>query len=57
MTSRRATTALPGSRELTIAVRTAGQITSRMLSMKPTVLYVPLSGAGGAPGSAAARKR
>ena len=42
MTSRRATTALPGSRS-TIAVRTAGQITSRMLSMKPTVLYVPLS--------------
>ena len=32
-----------GEPQLTIAVRTAGQITSRMLSMKPTVLYVPLS--------------
>ena len=43
MTSRRATTASPGEPQLTVAVRTAGQITSRMLSMKPTVLYVPLS--------------
>ena len=35
---------IAGEPQLTIAVRTAGQITSRMLSMKPTVLYVPLSG-------------
>lgn len=34
---------IAGEPQLTIAVRTAGQITSRMLSMKPTVLYVPLS--------------
>ena len=34
---------ISGEPQLTIAVRTAGQITSRMLSMKPTVLYVPLS--------------
>ena len=34
---------IPGEPQLTIAVRTAEQITSRMLSMKPTVLYVPLS--------------
>lgn len=34
---------IAGDPQLTIAVRTAGQITSRMLSMKPTVLYVPLS--------------
>lgn len=33
---------IAGEPQLTIAVRTAGQITSRMLSMKPTVLYVPL---------------
>lgn len=34
---------IAGEPQMTIAVRTAGQITSRMLSMKPTVLYVPLS--------------
>lgn len=34
---------IAGEPQLTIAVRTAGQITSRMLSMKPAVLYVPLS--------------
>ena len=34
---------IAGEPQLTIAVRTTGQITSRMLSMKPTVLYVPLS--------------
>ena len=34
---------IAGEPQLTIAVRTAGQITSRMLSMKPTVLYIPLS--------------
>ena len=34
---------IAGEPQLTIAVRTVGQITSRMLSMKPTVLYVPLS--------------
>ena len=34
---------ISGEPQLTVAVRTAGQITSRMLSMKPTVLYVPLS--------------
>lgn len=34
---------IAGEPQLTIALRTAGQITSRMLSMKPTVLYVPLS--------------
>lgn len=34
---------IAGEPQLTVAVRTAGQITSRMLSMKPTVLYVPLS--------------
>ena len=34
---------ISGEPQLTIAVRTAEQITSRMLSMKPTVLYVPLS--------------
>ena len=34
---------IAGEPQLTIAVRTAEQITSRMLSMKPTVLYVPLS--------------
>lgn len=34
---------IAGEPQLTIAVRIAGQITSRMLSMKPTVLYVPLS--------------
>lgn len=34
---------IAGEPQLTIAVRTAGQITSRMLSMKPMVLYVPLS--------------
>lgn len=34
---------IAGEPQLTIAVRTSGQITSRMLSMKPTVLYVPLS--------------
>lgn len=34
---------IAGEPQLTIAVRTAGQITSRILSMKPTVLYVPLS--------------
>ena len=34
---------IAGEPQLTIAVRTAGQITSRMLSMEPTVLYVPLS--------------
>ena len=34
---------IAGEPQLTIAVRTAGQITSRMLSMKPTVLYVSLS--------------
>ena len=34
---------IAGEPQLTIAVRTAGQITPRMLSMKPTVLYVPLS--------------
>lgn len=34
---------IAGEPQLTIAARTAGQITSRMLSMKPTVLYVPLS--------------
>lgn len=34
---------IAGEPQLTIVVRTAGQITSRMLSMKPTVLYVPLS--------------
>ena len=34
---------IAGEPQLTIAVRTAGQITSRMLSMQPTVLYVPLS--------------
>ena len=34
---------IAGEPQLTIAVRTAGQITSRTLSMKPTVLYVPLS--------------
>ena len=34
---------IAGEPQLTIAVRTAGQITSRMLSMKPTVLYAPLS--------------
>ena len=34
---------IPGEPLLTVAVRTAEQITSRMLSMKPTVLYVPLS--------------
>lgn len=34
---------IAGEPQLTTAVRTAGQITSRMLSMKPTVLYVPLS--------------
>ena len=34
---------IAGEPQLTIAVRTAGQITSRMLSMKPPVLYVPLS--------------
>lgn len=34
---------IAGEPQLTIAVRTAGQITSRMLSMKPTVLYVLLS--------------
>ena len=34
---------ISGEPQLTVAVRTAEQITSRMLSMKPTVLYVPLS--------------
>ena len=34
---------ISGEPQLTVAVRTADQITSRMLSMKPTVLYVPLS--------------
>ena len=34
---------ISGEPQLTIAVRSASQITSRMLSMKPTVLYVPLS--------------
>ena len=34
---------ISGEPQLTVAVRTAGQITSRMLSMKPTVLYIPLS--------------
>ena len=34
---------ISGEPQLTAAVRTADQITSRMLSMKPTVLYVPLS--------------
>ena len=34
---------IAGEPQLTIAVRTAGQITSRMLSMTPAVLYVPLS--------------
>ena len=34
---------IAGEPQLTIAVRTAGQITSRMRSMKPTVRYVPLS--------------
>ena len=34
---------ISGETQLTVAVRTAEQITSRMLSMKPTVLYVPLS--------------
>ena len=34
---------IAGEPQLTVAVRTADQITSRMLSMKPTVLYVPLS--------------
>ena len=34
---------IAGEPQLTIAVRTAGQITSRMLSMKPSALYVPLS--------------
>ena len=40
---------IAGEPQLTIAVRTAGQITSRMLSMKPTVLYVPLSELAGHP--------
>ena len=34
---------ISGEPQLTVAVRAADQITSRMLSMKPTVLYVPLS--------------
>ena len=34
---------ISGEPQLTVTVRTADQITSRMLSMKPTVLYVPLS--------------
>ncbi len=34
---------ISGEPQLTVAVRTADQITSRMLSMKPPVLYVPLS--------------
>lgn len=34
---------ISGEPQLTVAVRTADQITARMLSMKPTVLYVPLS--------------
>ena len=34
---------ISGEPQLTVAVRTADQITSSMLSMKPTVLYVPLS--------------
>ena len=34
---------ISGEPQLTVAVRTADQITSRMLSMKPAVLYVPLS--------------
>ena len=34
---------IAGEPQLTVAVRTAEQITSRMLSMKPAVLYVPLS--------------
>ena len=34
---------ISGEPQLTVAVRTADQITSRMLFMKPTVLYVPLS--------------
>ena len=34
---------ISGEPQLTVAVHTADQITSRMLSMKPTVLYVPLS--------------
>lgn len=34
---------ISGEPQLTVAVRTADQITSRMLSMRPTVLYVPLS--------------
>ena len=34
---------ISGEPQLTVAVRTTDQITSRMLSMKPTVLYVPLS--------------
>ncbi len=34
---------ISGDMQLTIAVRSAEQITSRMLSMHPTVLYVPLS--------------
>ena len=33
---------ISGEPQLTIAVRSAAQITSRMLSMKPAVLYVPL---------------
>ncbi len=34
---------ISGEPQLTIAVRSVQQITSRMLSMKPAVLYVPLS--------------
>lgn len=34
---------ISGEPQLTVAVRTADQITSRMLSLSPTVLYVPLS--------------
>ena len=34
---------ISGEPQLTVAVRSAGQITSRMLSLAPTVLYVPLS--------------
>lgn len=34
---------ISGEPQLTVAVRSAEQITSRMLSMRPTVLYVPLS--------------